>query len=838
MNTGLPNDPYERFLQSLSAGRLGLVRDLKRDYGASGSAQTTTGSMTAGSNVLTLASAIDFQDGQGIVVPHAGGGPYQNGSTTALLAAPSGITIATTGTVGAGYTYTYYVVAINARGGISGLSAAVSVTITQSALSDTIYNTITVPAVAGASSYGLFGDANNPVGSQGWLGSANPFAPIDLYDRGTTNFYAIQQPNWIPDYTSIPSNGIGDFLSTTISAGGGSTTLTLAHSAGSATIAGAVVYHNDESIITSALSDCATNNYALHIPPGTYHVWNGVTGHGYSNLYVYGAGTNSIIQQIGGSITNTILLGGLSDCYFRDFLIDGGWEPANGGGQVWNSAFESLGNGFSVWGNSDTDYSERVTINNITARNTGQSGIRMGMWYFGNDSNIPSPFAAGCKDSFVIDCKTYNNHDQGIAVWDSDKVSVIGCLSDGQCYAGISLTNSTNCTVSGCVSKNNVWVQTQDPHYGGTGGYGAEIESGYGHTITGNVFANNFNGGVYIHNWQPAGSGNPAVGHTVSNNTFIYDDNNQVVHNSTGVFIWARYPGTLQNVTIDNNVLYVSPGFNVSAGGWGVSVLQETGTTENITVANNTFYNVVNNGVLVQAPGVSVDGNSVYNSTGWNPGIQIGSTSSTPLTGSCTNNRVENCHPGIQIGPVTGFLCTGNSVSDCGYEGITLESVTLSTVADNVVKNTQNAPGITLSGTTNGNMIRGNLCIDTQTTPTQTYGIQEQSGVTGNVYEGNTFSGNTSGPIQFASGSTSVARNNPGYNPVGALTAPTVGASPWTYTNDNNVPVTLYVTGGTVTGIAQYGVTTGLIAGAFALEPGQSVTVTYTAAPAVALIGA
>lgn len=61
------------------ADRLGDVANVK-DYGASGSAQTTTGTISAGSTSLAVASAIDFAVGQGISV-------YQAGAASALLVA-------------------------------------------------------------------------------------------------------------------------------------------------------------------------------------------------------------------------------------------------------------------------------------------------------------------------------------------------------------------------------------------------------------------------------------------------------------------------------------------------------------------------------------------------------------------------------------------------------------------------------------------------------------------------------------------------------------------------------------------------------------------------------
>lgn len=54
------------------ASVLCLPVDLKRDFGASGSNASTTGSITSGSTTLSVASAIDFQNGQGIQVAGAG----------------------------------------------------------------------------------------------------------------------------------------------------------------------------------------------------------------------------------------------------------------------------------------------------------------------------------------------------------------------------------------------------------------------------------------------------------------------------------------------------------------------------------------------------------------------------------------------------------------------------------------------------------------------------------------------------------------------------------------------------------------------------------------------
>lgn len=64
----------------------------------------------------------------------------------------------------------------------------------------------------------------------------------------------------------------------------------------------------------------------------------------------------------------------------------------------------------------------------------------------------------------------------------------------------------------------------------------------------------------------------------------------------------------------------------------------------------------------------------------------------------------------------------------------------------------------------------------------------------------------------------------------------TVGASPFTYQNLDGFPETAVIHGGTGVSVTQNGVTTGLTQGAFSLNPGDSVTITYTTAPTVTKI--
>ncbi len=63
-----------------------------------------------------------------------------------------------------------------------------------------------------------------------------------------------------------------------------------------------------------------------------------------------------------------------------------------------------------------------------------------------------------------------------------------------------------------------------------------------------------------------------------------------------------------------------------------------------------------------------------------------------------------------------------------------------------------------------------------------------------------------------------------------------VGSSPFLYTNFDGFPETVVIHGGSGVSIAQNGVATGLSQGSFILNPGDSVTVTYSTAPTVTKI--
>lgn len=96
------------------------------------------------------------------------------------------------------------------------------------------------------------------------------------------------------------------------------------------------------------------------------------------------------------------------------------------------------------------------------------------------------------------------------------------------------------------------------------------------------------------------------------------------------------------------------------------------------------------------------------------------------------------------------------------------------------------------------------------------------------------WSGNAGKPSIFVTTAGTLRRavGNAGFNPQGNVTV-SIGASPWTYTNNSGSDGTMYVSGGTVSAITCNGVATGVTSGAFDVPVGASITITYSVVPTV-----
>jgi hypothetical protein len=328
-------------------------------YGASGSYSGTTGSMSSSGHILTLASAIDFANGQGIAVFGAGSTPTIStpasptvSQTTAFpqiaLASdvPPGATCSgTTATISTrGYnglssgesvtignvksgggttlsaynitaiitvvnryqftytiascpgsggslteaspasltlnagstTYNYEVAAVDANSGLTAATAPGSVSSANPVTGPQVYNGLSWPRVTNATMYSVYRKINSGsytcIGTAIQPGQTNTNPSYKDYG-GTSGSCPVNSPS------TPPSSAVNQILLSTIASGAGTTSLTLASSAGT-NVSGVVVQHDDTAAINAAIAAAAANSLVRYggggnvlLPgPATYYV--------------------------------------------------------------------------------------------------------------------------------------------------------------------------------------------------------------------------------------------------------------------------------------------------------------------------------------------------------------------------------------------------------------------------------------------------------------------------------------------------------------------------------------------------------------------------------------
>ena len=222
-------------------------------YGASGAGiNVTTGSISASSASLSVASASGWKSGMGIVVPHAG--------APETMTTPGAPTVATVGTTGS-TTYSYECVEIDSKHGYTAASAAGSATNGPSALSNTDFERVKCPdAPASGDFNAIYQTAPGTylvAITTGQYASDNGLGVFDANGYVAAAFWDIP--------STAPSNTAADWLQTTVSSISG-TTFALATSATTAA-SGVGITHDDTTPITNAMN---ASGSPVYFPAGSY----------------------------------------------------------------------------------------------------------------------------------------------------------------------------------------------------------------------------------------------------------------------------------------------------------------------------------------------------------------------------------------------------------------------------------------------------------------------------------------------------------------------------------------------------------------------------------------
>ncbi|MBA2276912.1 MAG: hypothetical protein H0W06_04040, partial [Chloroflexia bacterium] len=197
-------------------------------------------------------------------------------------------------------------------------------------------------------------------------------------------------------------------------------------------------------------------------------------------------------------------------------------------------------------------------------------------------------------------------------------------------------------------------------------------------------------------------------------------------------------------------------------------------------------------------------------------------------------NTVFNAIWGIHISYAAKSIVMSNLVHDCAGDGISGDS-NHCVIADNIVYNVAKSeqPADQLGGAQGGirwwgkNCIfQGNYVFDNQIVKTTPYGIAVDDAH--HVIVDNHLEGCLTGAISTSTGTTNRIVNNEWQELRGAVSL-AHGASPYTFTAGPK-PEVLYVVGGSVSGITKNDMRLPTN-GAIDLEPGESISITYSIAP-------
>lgn len=562
--------------------QLDLAIDVKRDYGASGSDQSTTGSISAGSAVLTLVSAIDFKVGQGISIANAGAAP--------TITAPTAATATAEGTTGS-TTIAYAVAALDGKGGVTA-SFAFSVTDVNATLSATDYVALSVTAVSGAAGYAWWrtrtnGTSPTTTGYIGWTSGTT------LDDTGLA---VLIPPTGVPE--AAPATALGDFLVSQVTAVNG-TNFTLADAAGS-TVSGATVNHDDTSAINESLSKI---DGLVIIPEGTYVISSAISPISNSSVIIIGTiQPVSAAQDFKSTSGNTDGLISLED--LSNVSLFG-----RGQGTVLGQISAT-----SVMGIDLYDCTQCL-IDGITVKTAGAHGIHM------NHSSPTNSFnkISGCV---IDDCGNNGIMSEGGGALDL----VVDNTFSSNFGPSIGLYDATYCLVSGNVINNQGGAYPAINAYFGAAlvisdnltndgtAQSIQVTSSTGTRVVNNICRDCAQGLVLSGTSRCTISGNYVV-LTTSNNQYdgIFLEDN-------GSF-YSQYNSVVANV-IDTK--------DSTTNKWRYGI--------NASTANDTGNEFIGNVILGPATGAVNDatsgGNSFSHNQGYNP---VGAVSSPAVPSSGTS---------------------------------------------------------------------------------------------------------------------------------------------------------------------------------------------------------
>jgi parallel beta-helix repeat protein len=519
---------------------------------------------------------------------------------------------------------------------------------------------------------------------------------------------------------------------------------------------------DDTTSINAAAAAATAAHGTLFFPPGTF-MTTGITISNTNSFAIAGSGPGSVLKLLAGNSANVLQLNTCTKFSISDMTFDG------------NRSVQSFGTDEDLQCAVHIVSCSGFLVSGVQALDTHMSGIRLGLFPHNT---------GGCVDGAITNC--YVNlgidADQGIGVWNSERISVTNCVVQRGGWGGIVLTRSDHCTVTGNTSFDNTYT------IAGGGGHGIALEGARFSTVSGNACYGNEYYGIHLE-VDPQTAARYVEGCTISGNTCHSNDR--------GIFLGKSISNNINSNNVSNNT-FTGIEITVDAshcvldgnviennGEQGVWIKGDDCLASNNAVKDNTTEGILVDGTLR----TSLLGNHVFSNT--NAGIDLRGIDRFVVT----NNLVENNAQGILVQKSGPTPCRDGSVSNNtsyanGNEGVIAIGTETTTFSANSISGNANG-GFSLRGiqycTINGNSVMnngttlahkfgiqlvdeggqgclantftGNNSSDNQNTPTQTRGIEELGAADRNVYLGNICRNNIDGQISTVGANDVIANN-------------------------------------------------------------------------------
>jgi parallel beta-helix repeat protein len=343
---------------------------------------------------------------------------------------------------------------------------------------------------------------------------------------------------------------------------------------------------------------------------------------------------------------------------------------------------------------------QRFTVSRCTSRNLWESGFKCGT------GEASTSLTDGCQQGAVTDCITYHGYDQGVSLWVSQYVTVKGCQANSSGWAGISMTSSDHCSVTG----NHLLSMTYRAPNDVSNGNGITIEGGLKNQVHANVISSPYNDGIHLSD-SPLSWGMGTSGHFPTTSAFLEQGTAAGTSVQLSSTAYLEQGGLYSICDAEKTeavtVASIADGTHVTFGG-ATTFSHASGTyliprvaQENVIEGNTVLSPVTGNCVHGFGSTRDVIKGNVLTAPAAGAGVSLVAISVTPQTPAGGGSHVEGNMirgtgaAGVDVEGVSGVTVAGNHITGLGgVAGILAKGVLDSSVGGNYIAGGTNAQGI------------------------------------------------------------------------------------------------------------------------------------------------